>query len=257
MSQPDATFSARIAPMLFGREGDSPYGFHVDEVDGLSVGEVQEVGVAQSNGTGQLDLDNIIRDPRLVTISGVAKAKSMWELGKMEDLARGTLALPSSSGDLIWNEYGRTRTCHVRRYRGWRFERIGSTGAAEYTARFRAPSQLVFGDTTDLGPGTSLRAVNRGQFSAYPVIVITGTMPDGYRITAGGRSYIVTQALAAGQTHTIDMYDGVLLRNGAAQVRAVLAAPILTVPPNGHRTFVLDPVSGSGQMRITVRDTYI
>lgn len=252
----DVSFLALVDKMTFGRKGNSRYGFHVDEVDGLSVGEVQEVGVAQYNGTGQHDLDNVIRDPRIITISGSAVAPSMEELGKFEDLARGCLIDPESTGLFKWTEYGRTRWCRVRRYRGWRFRRIGSTGVAEFTARFRAPSQLVYGEERKAGPGTSLQLLNRGQFAAYPSFRITGTMPNGYRITSGGRAYVVTQALGAGQTHIVDMRDKILHRNGTPQVGAVSAPRLLLARP-GATQFALEPVSGSGSMRIEAADTYL
>lgn len=256
MSSVDALFSASVGRVTFGREHGSLHGLHVDEVDGLSVGEVQEVGVAQYDGTGQHDIPNVMRDPRIITINGTVHARSMWELGHFEDLLRDCLIGKTETAPFVWREYGRTRWCQVRRYRGWAFTRIDGTGLATFTARFRAPSQLIFGDETTYGPATSVEVVNRGTFAAYPVIEVTGSMPSGYSITSNGRSYVVAQGLSAGQTHTVDMRNGVLLRNGVAQVGAV-TAPRKLLSPTGRRTFTLDPVSGSGLMTLTHRDTYV
>lgn len=252
----DGYFNALCAGVRFGREDGSRYGFHVDAVDGLSSVEVEEVGVPQYDGVGQFDFDNRIRDPRIITISGTAYASSMWELGKMEDLLRGCLADPSSRAPFTWTEYGRTRWAMVRRYRGWRFQRIESTGAAEFEVKFRAPSQLVFGEAHSEGPAGSVTAINRGTFRAYPVLLVTGSMPSGYRVTAGGTSYVVDQALSSGQTHSIDMLDGVLRRNGVPQPGGASSPRILTIPASSTRQFVLDPVAGSGQLTVESHDTY-
>lgn len=252
----DVTFRAEVGELIFGREGSSRYGLHVDEVDGLSVGEVQEVGVAQYNGAGQYDLDNVIREPRIITISGVAVARSMAELGFIEERMRACLITTSAVGQFSWTEYGRSLDCDVRRYRGWRFSRIGSTGAAEYTARFRAPSQLVYGESKDYGPGTSLVVVNRGTYPAWPVIEVTGSMPSGYRVVANNRSYIVTRGIAAGETHRIDMRTGLLSIGGVPQVGAS-SAPRKLSAPVGPTTFYITPASGSGAIRVLHRDTYL
>jgi hypothetical protein len=253
----DGVFQARCKNVTFGREAGSLYGLHVDEVDGLTSVEVEEVGVAQYDGVGQYDFDNRIRDPRIITISGTVHARSSWELGQVEDQLRGLLADPASSAPLTWVEYGRVRWAQVRRYRGWAFRRVpGVDGLAEFTARFRAPSQLVYGESTEYGPASPIDVTNWGTFRSYPILRVTGTLPNGWTVTAGGVSYEVSQALTPGNTHSVDMLDGVLRRSGTPQPGATISPRILTVPGGSTRQFELDTKGGSGQMVILHRDTY-
>lgn len=125
-----------------------------------------------------------------------------------------------------------------------------------YRATMYVPSGYRYGDLREYASGE--RAYHRGTAEAVPRFVVTGTMPSGYRIQAGGLTFTVTQSLAAGQTHTIDFADGgMVYRNGVIQ-RGVYAHPrqMWTVPRGIGIVHTLAPISGSGTLKVQLTDTY-
>ncbi|GGO59146.1 hypothetical protein GCM10010910_01420 [Microbacterium nanhaiense] len=125
-----------------------------------------------------------------------------------------------------------------------------------YRATMYVPSGYRYGDLREYASGE--RAYHRGTAEAVPRFVVTGAMPSGYRIQAGGLTFTVTQALAAGQTHTIDFADGgMVYRNGVLQ-RGVYAHPrqMWTVPRGIGIVHTLAPISGTGTLKVQLTDTY-
>lgn len=262
LSRPDSAFVARVAGAEFsGREFDHEPGFYVRGVEGLLLGgstSYEKVASGVGDGDGEYDSPNVRTDPRIITLSGFVYGRSMWELGQLLIQLSGLLARRGDSDWFEWEEFGQQFRAEVRRGADSPARRRGSTGLADYTIRFRAPSQRVYGKTYPAaGPGSSIVLRNRGNFTTLPVLEVTGTMPSGYTLAAGPGRYVVTQALAAGQTHRIDMRNRVLFRNGSAQSRAVSRADALGIPPASRRTFSIEPVSGAGQLTSASFDTFI
>jgi hypothetical protein len=82
-------------------------------------------------------------------------------------------------------------------------------------------------------------------------------MPSGYKLVCDGVEYVVTQSLAAGQTHKVDMRDRILTRNGVAQLGAVSAPRRISIPAYSPKTISLVPVSGTGQLSGVTENTFI
>lgn len=128
---------------------------------------------------------------------------------------------------------------------------------ASYQCSVVAPDSLIYGETFTYGPGTSLSVFHYGSADAVPEVTVTGAMPSGYRVNGpNGEQFIVSQALAAGQTHRIDFSTGWLYRNGALQQGGVSRAQTWVIPPGSPSVMSLTPVSGAGQLTVKVPDTF-
>lgn len=208
------------------------------------------------NGHGAFDQPNWLA-PRDITIKGFAQARTVRELEAMRDQLTGCLA--DAAGKIVVEYRGRTTWATVRRGLSRpTFKSVGGTRYGTFEISLWARNPRKFGEVQVAGPGTSVTAFHYGNFSASPELLVTGVMPSGYRVNGpDGRQFVVSQALAAGQTHRIDMSTGWLYRNGVLQTGAVSSARIWTVPSGVRVTHTLVPVSGSGQLTVRTPDTYI
>jgi len=121
---------------------------------------------------------------------------------------------------------------------------------AKYQILVTAPDPYLWGETRTYAQGQ--QAVNRGTLPVAPVIEITGPAP-GYTVTGpGGKTFVVTQSLSAGQTHRIDMATGRVYRNGVLQVGIVSNGGTWTIPPGGGVTHA----ASAGTMRVFVTDKF-
>ncbi|MGX9346648.1 hypothetical protein [Microbacterium sp. KNMS] len=136
------------------------------------------------------------------------------------------------------------------------FEPVRYGEALRYRARMYVPGGYRYGEERTSASGQV--AFHRGTADALPSFEVTGSMPSGYAIQSPLGTFTVTQALAAGQKHTIDFADGGLVyRNGVLQ-RGVYAHPrnIWAVPKGPGIEHTLVPVSGSGSLVVKVTDTF-
>lgn len=101
-------------------------------------------------------------------------------------------------------------------------------------------------------PGASVQAFHYGNYPAVPVVEVAGPVAAPYTVASQGHSVTVTQALAAGETHRIDMSTGWVYRDGVLQSGVLGAADVFTIPP-GREVQVTGPAS----MTVRVADTFI
>lgn len=257
MLKPDADFRAGVGPIEYrGGEFTHTPGWYVEEVEGLNDGaSASPDEVPRDRGEGQHDLPNRLEDARSIMLRGFAYAGSMWELGRMRRQHGALLAMPEQFDTFTWLEFGDTYRTDVRRGPSWRFDRDGDTGFANFTHRFRAPSQIFYGTEPDRSTGTDVYVTNHGTIPAAPVITVTGTMPGGYTIYGpNGRVYQVTAALNAGDVDLIDMSDGVLRRNGVVMGGVYGSrVDVWTIGAGARQNQALLPASGgSGLMTVEV-----
>lgn len=258
----DSAFFARVAGLDFtGRAFDHEPGYYVTATEGLLLGgttSYESIPSGTGRGDGEADVENVRTSPRIVTLTGFAYARTMWDLGQRIHRLAAALAEPDEAGWFKWREFGEQYRAWVRRGKDSPARRLGSTGRAEFTIRFRAPSQRIIGQKHPrVGPAQSIVLKNRGSYHALPVLRVTGDLPAGYRLTDGRGEYVVTQSLAPGQTHKVDMRDRILFRGGAAQPGAVSRPGLLAVPKFGKTTITLIPNAGSGQVSGENTDNYI
>lgn len=259
--RPGVAFEAWCQGVHFhGTAPDDAPGIYVTTVDGLLDGgdtTHDSITSGSGDGDGEFDTPNLRTDPRIITFTGYIQEWSMFTLEQQMMRLRGLLAARGSSGVLTWNEFGSSYETGVRRGAGCRVVRRGDTLYADFTVRFRAPSQRILGAELAVPAGVSIQVRNEGNYPACPVLTVTGNMPSGYTLTGAGKAYVVTQSLAPGQVHMVDMYDGILFRDGVAQPGGASYPRPILIPPNTVTTVTLTPVLGSGMVAATVRDTYI
>lgn len=256
-----AHFEARCAGMTFtGRRFDHTPGIYVREVDGLMGGGSTKYDSLPSGigiGDGESDAANRREDPRIISMTGFIYERTMLELGhtlrRLDALLAGRVGLT----DFDWDEFGETFSTRVRRGQTQQPRRRGATRFADYTMRFRAPSQPYFGEPRTAGPATTIHLKNKGTFEAVPVFTVTGNMPSGYKLVSAGVEYVVAQALAPGQTHRIDMRTLIVQRNGVAQPGGSSSPRFIGVPEHSVATVTLVPVAGTGQVSAAWSDSYI
>lgn len=190
---------------------------------------------------------------RVIPVSGHVSTRSGAELVHEMNRLTGLLA-GGGTGRLSLEDDTGTTFLDVRLGAATQVTQLDDT-TARFLVTFWAADPRRYGETHTFAAGVP--AVHYGNFPASPVIEVTGSMPSGYTVSAGGKSFVVAQALTAGQTHRIDMETGWVYRDGALQTGAVGAAELWTVPPGQRLLHTLTPVSGSGLMTVTTIDTYI
>lgn len=201
----------------------------------------------------------VFRSARSISVKGHVLAESETSLEAMKVQLAGLLL--DGGGTLTVQTDKETtfaRGVYQVSYRpgGWSGEEDS------FQIQFVAQDPRRYGETDEkvrAQSGTSLNVFHRGNTTAAPELIITGTMPSGYRVNGpDGRAFVVAQALAAGQTHTIRMRDGALLRNGVRQIGGAVVTRAQTwgIPSGANVAMTLVPVSGSGSMRANVPATY-
>lgn len=122
---------------------------------------------------------------------------------------------------------------------------------ADFVMSLWAADPRAYGESRTFLGGES--AYHYGTSSAIPTLEVTGVYPSGYTVSIPGKSFVVTQALTAGQTHRIDMRTGWLYRDNVLQSGAVSRAETWVIPPGQE---VTHSITGAGVLTVTVVDTY-
>lgn len=228
-------------------------GFALRELDGWNDGAPVRVESAERPGQhGDFDLP-VTRGPRLVTMSGWCRAYSPEKLRHFSNQLTGLLA-DGQTGRLVVDEWGEAQWADVRLFGDPRFRRRGGSGYADWSLKLRAPDPQKFGDVREFPAGQP--AVHFGNFPSAPVLEVTGPTPaGGYTVTGpAGKTFVVTQGLAAGQKHRIDMATGRVYRDGALQLGVVSNGGTWVIPPG--LPGVTHTVS-AGSLKVLVTDTFV
>lgn len=233
-----------------GGDGDPTY--TVATVSGLESVGIRREDTARPNAHGSFPAPGFF-DVRRISWSGLVLTKSVADqehaIRALSGLLGGRTARLTIHGDTtVWADVRRVSV-------EARVLRTGET--ASYSIVVEAPDPFLYGSTATFGPATSVLVYQYGTADAAPDVTITGAMPSGYRVNGpGGAQYIVSQALASGQTHRIDFNTGWLYRNGVLQQGAVSRAQVFLIPRGPASTVSLTPVSGSGFMTVKLTDTF-
>lgn len=220
-------------------------------------GESRRESVERPGAHGEFDLP-VFLGSRVVTIDGHALAWSASELGHLRGQIMG-LGATGPRFKLTVDHQGQTLWAWARRGSKPTFKDAGirhGMHRARFMVQFVCADPRKYGETNTFPGGVA--AVHYGNFPATPELLVTGTMPAGYSVLGpGGKQFVVSQALTAGQSHRIDLRTGWLYRNGVLQVGAVSRADLWVVPTGGSVVHTLAPVSGSGSLVVKVLDTFI
>lgn len=122
---------------------------------------------------------------------------------------------------------------------------------ADYRLQFYARDPLKYGETRSFAAGEG--AYHYGNAPSFPVIEVRGVYASGYTVSAGGKSFVVSAALASGQVHSIDMRTGALSLNGSRVLGGVSSASTWAVQPG---TVLTHTLTGPGTLTVKVSDAW-
>ena len=194
----------------------------------------------------------LLRGERVFSVDGHAIAASAAELGHLRSRVTG-LGGDGARVRVTVDHQGQTLWADAKVPEAT-FRDLGFRGRrhrARFSLQFVAADMRKYGPVQSF-PGASVQAFHYGNFPAAPVIDVVGPVAAPYTVASQGKSYTVTQALTAGQTHRIDMSTGWVTRNGVLQVGVVSSAQTFEIPPGLPVT-----VTGPASMTVKVTDTYI
>lgn len=120
---------------------------------------------------------------------------------------------------------------------------------------FASGANLNYGNSV---PTSTVLVTNGGNAPAWPVFVVRGDFPSGFRIVNGTRTVEWSGAVFAQSPVTVDMARGAVTVRGADQSHMLNKRDWWSIPPNGAaqpRFTGIQP--GTGWCDILVRDTYI
>lgn len=219
--------------------------------DDLPSGRRDAVALPQAHG--EFDLP-VFRGPRLVTVEGYILASSAFDLGELRSQLLGV----GADGQAV-----QVRVDHQEQTLSASGRVISASvvDTANRGQRVRASFaiDLVCADPRKYGAaniveGKTVQASHLGNFPASPLIEVTGPITAPYTVTGpSGRSITVSQALAAGQTHRLNLATGEISRNDTRQFGALTVYQPWTVPA---RRMVSMTIS-TGVMKATTQDTYM
>lgn len=223
--------------------------------------------VSAPNADGDLDLP-IWNGPRYVTLTGLFQAKSHVDMHAWMDRVNGLLqGIGSKAGDqqaggrLLVAGHGGDRWAPVKWDAAADMQDRTDT-LVSYQLKLKSPRPQKFGDVNEfLVPASAAYSsvIHRGNTAAYPVLVITGSAPNGYSVqTNDDIYYSVTRPLISGTPHIIDMRNGRLMVGNQFVAGQVTTAGIWRVWPGNPLRVRLNPISGgSASMTVSTFDTYI
>lgn len=231
-------------------------GFYIHTIKGLFNGPgVRGESVPRPQAHGDHDVP-VFRSPRIVVIEGPCIADSSERLDWQSNVFSGLLA-EGQSGQVIFDMPGGPRWGNARLAVGTQpeFDVTLWGSRAEYQLQLKFANPRLFGESRTFASGVA--AMHYGNFTAAPVITVTGSAPSGYTINGpAGRQYKVTAALGA-TPHVIDMADGYLRINGDVVSNAVTIADTWGIPSGTSSTITVTPVSGTASASQLVLDTFL
>jgi hypothetical protein len=208
------------------------------------------------NGDGEYDLP-IYNEARIITVTGRILTSSHEQLHQA-----GLYLTGAMKGRFQVSGHGPTLWVDMKRQGSVKFKPVTNT-LAQWQVVGRAVDPVKYGDTNTFAVPNGTSYVNLfhwGNTSSQPFLTITGNMPGGYEIqSAAGARYRVTRALLAGETHTIDMRDGMLQINGSYAPGIGARADIWRIPSGSTATTIRIQAitTGTATMTAAVTDSFI
>lgn len=206
------------------------------------------------NGHGEIDVPDYY-GARTPTVSGILFHKGRGlAVSAMERLS-ANMSLEAKK--LVVTDAGLSRWANAK-LAGLDWTEV-TRGTMRFQARFKCVDPFKYGESRSFSAavGSPVDVFHRGTVPAWPVVTVTGSMPEGYELTLGGQLVEVTKGLASGSTHTIDMRTGILRENGSRVYGSIGIAEYFMVKPGSRQSFYSVAASGSGTATVRFNDTYI
>lgn len=239
---------------MFGRAGA-----YISEAEGWKDGvDIRRASLDRQQADGEFPSQGF-GTARVVSWWGRWYAESDWALDDAGDQFAALLAgggyerlFADEPNGTLWGDAGLVSSTFKPIAAGFPI--------ARYSISLKLPDPRKYGETNRFpvdgraAAGVSVDARHYGQTTAWPQFEVTGSAP-GYRINGpGGRTYVVTRALA-GETHLVDMKTGRLYVNGAQVLGGIARADRWGIGAGQTVSAVLVISSGSASMRQIVKDT--
>lgn len=193
---------------------------------------------------------------RLPTIDGILFHKGRGDA--IQALERLAAKASLSAQALTVTDFGLSRFANVKSL-GLDYTPV-TTRAIRWQIRLKANDPYKYGEKKSFSAavGTPFDVYQRGTVPAWPLITVTGSMPNGYEISLGTQLIQVTRAVTSGSPHTIDTRTGILRVNGAVVAGALGITELFRVQPGlPQSVYALAPFTGTGTVKFDVTDTYI
>lgn len=241
----------RIGGLLFeGDEGETEFSIFQDGLRGWFDGvSVRRDSTPRPSAHGEFPSRGY-RGGRLVTLEGRVYSSSPQEQEHLFSRLTGLLG-DGQTGRLVVDNAGDSKWADVQLDDAPEITQETYGELARYRLQLWAVDPLRYGETRSFGAGAA--AHHYGNAPSFPTLEVTGVYPSGYTITAGAKSYVVSQALAAGQMHRIEMKTGALFRNDVRQIGGVSAASLWSVSPGEG---LVHSLSGGGSLTVKVTDAW-
>lgn len=206
---------------------------------------------------------------RAVTVSGIIADRDNAEQ-LLQALDDATPIYDATLIDLAITDLGRTLHTPASLLRRAIPREVATGRMATWALQWQCPDPLRYGDEQNLTTGLpsagagltyplsyplsygaaggtgQIMLTNPGNAAAPILFEVTGPLPVGYEISAGGQRILHPATIAAGQTVVIDTAAGTVLVEGTSNRRAELAwADWLSVPPGGSLTVQFAALDGS------------
>jgi hypothetical protein len=242
---------------FFGHKG--PFGLKPGGFTGWDDGVATRTkSILKENDGGAYELP-VYREQRFITLAGNVIGGSPEELGYLRTRLLGALST-GKPGRITVSRPWETRwaTCYLDGQP--RFTERGGLRSGTFELNLRCPDPRKFGGLRrfEVEPGLSVKVSHYGNYGATPKFTVTGSMPGGYKLTVGGRSFVVTQPLVNGVPHTIDYQDARLRVGGVVVFGGVSISNVWRVEPGVEELVTLEPLTvGSGTAVLELLDTYI
>jgi hypothetical protein len=246
------TPSVRVGQVVFDG-GDADEGFTVATVTGLDGVDMRSASVDRPQAHGDFELPGFLA-ARIVTVSGKCFAESPERLGWYRRQLSGLLA-GGGTGTVMFDWLGEKVSATGQRVGKPEFiDSVLPGRIADYVIQFRFPNPRLFGESHTFGPASSVSVHHYGNFTAAPVLTVSGSAA-GYTIPGpNGKAFIVTQAITADSPHMIDMATGLLTVGGAVVTGGISRGDLWGVPAGSP---LVMSVNNGLVLSATVRDTYI
>ena len=241
----------RIGGLLFeGDEGDCDFTIFKDGLRGWFDGvSVRRDSAPRPSAHGEFPARGY-RGGRLITMEGRVHSSSPEKQEHLFSRLTGLLG-DGQTGRLVVDNAGSSKWADVQLDDAPEITQEMYGQFARYRLQLWAVDPLRYGETREFGSGVA--AHHYGNAPSFPTLEVTGVYPSGYTVAAGGKSYVVSQALAGGQTHRIEMRTGALYRNGVRQIGGVSSASLWSVQPGQG---LVHSLSGSGSLTVKVTDAW-
>ncbi|WP_067198935.1 hypothetical protein [Microbacterium sp. XT11] len=219
--------------------------------------DVRRESVERPGEDGEFDLP-VYSGARVVKVDGVVLADSLDSLGWWKHHVMG-IGAGGVRFRVEVDHHGETLWAWARRGGQAEFTDSGIRSRLLHAGFFQQwvfPDPRKYGETNVSTRGTTVQAYHRGNAPVSPVVEVTGPFPNGYTVTAAGRTLTVTAPLPAGSVDRIEIGRSRLFRNGSRLLGAISVPGRWAIPGGVQVTHALTGAGGSGSMVVRTLDAF-